>query len=113
MFRMEQIKDHVQALTRKVGTRKKSQISILKADLYKMIDSIRPGYSVCQVQDRALLVLTCHSTSVKFLRAILRLYQLYPHIFTSDVHSTVNQIINQSIKLRITNNTDIDQKVSE
>jgi UV DNA damage endonuclease len=44
-------------------------------------------------------------------RAILRLYQLYPHIFTSDVYCPVDHIVSQSIKLRITNNTDIDQKV--
>jgi hypothetical protein len=44
-------------------------------------------------------------------RAILRLYELYPHIFTSDVYCPVDHIVSQSIKLRITNNTDIDQKI--
>ncbi len=61
MFRMELIEDHLQALRRRVGTRKIGQNPILKVDLYKMVDAIGVGFSARQVQDRALLLLTWHS----------------------------------------------------
>lgn len=61
LYRMELIKDHLQALRRRIGTRKTGQNPILKLDLYKMVDAIGVGYSARRVQDRALLLLTWHS----------------------------------------------------
>jgi UV DNA damage endonuclease len=46
-------------------------------------------------------------------RAILRLYRLYPDIFTSYVQSPVDHIIGKTIRLRIIDNKDIDQKVQQ
>jgi UV DNA damage endonuclease len=46
-------------------------------------------------------------------RAILQLHRLYPHIFTSNVDSSVDHIISKTIKLRITENTSTDHKVQE